>query len=262
MFRSQVLLALIGAIAFACLPGPAAAQDCPRDGTLIAGAGDYRPYNIVEGNQVSGMDFDVIETILDKMGCGLIKVPLPWTRHLNAMRLGTVDIATPVTKTPERETFAHFSSPYIQADEILFVRAENLEKYENLSDFFLRDKRLGVVRDYAYGGSFPEMANAYPHLIEQTDSLELNLKQLELGRVDAILGETYVVTSVIKQLGLSNVIKPTEIVVASEPNYIMFSKESIPAEFVDAFSKELRAMQENGEFERITAPYKAADSPV
>ncbi|XYK80287.1 MAG: substrate-binding periplasmic protein [Labrenzia sp.] len=262
MQRAAIIPAIVMGFAIGLVSMPAASQECPRGGTLIAGAGDYRPYNIVEGEEVRGMDFEVIETILGKLGCDLVKVPLPWTRHLNALRNGTVDIATPVTKTPEREAFAYFSAPYIQADEVLFVRAENVDTYESLGDFFQNDKRLGVVRDYAYGGSFPALSEAYPHLIEMTDSLELNLKQLELGRVDAILGETYVVTSEIQSLGLSKVIKPTNAIVASEPNYIMFSKRSVSQDFVAAFSKELQTMQENGEFDRITARYKDSDGAV
>lgn len=249
-------------ICFGLLPERALSEECPRGGTLIAGAADYRPYNIVEGDKVRGMDFEVIETILGRLGCDLVKVPLPWTRHLNALRIGTVDIATPVTKTPGREEFAYFSAPYIQADEVLFVRVENVDTHGSLDDFFLNDKRLGVVRDYAYGGSFPALSEAYPHLIETTDSLELNIRQLELGRVDAILGETYVVASVIQSLGLSKVIKPTEVIVASEPNYIMFSKQSVSRDFVAAFSRELQILQQNGEFDRITARYKGSDGAV
>lgn len=250
-----VLLALCVA-----LPGqPAHAVDCPRDGTLIAGAGDYRPYNIVEGNAVSGMDFEVIETILNKMGCRLTKVPLPWARHLNAMQNGTVDIATPVTKTPDREAFAHFTAPYIVADEILFVTAGTRPRYKSLASFFEQGNRLGVIREYAYGGNFPKLKEAYSGQIETTDSLELNLKQLVLGRVDAILGETFVVSAEIAKLRLADKIKATDVVVASEPNYIMFAKKSVPAEFVAAFDAELQAIKDSGDFERITGKYRSAE---
>jgi len=262
MHRAAWLAFILELFLLAGLPATATAQDCPRGGTLIAGAGDYRPYNIVEGDKVSGMDFDVIETILKDMGCDLLKVPLPWARHLNGLRNGSVDIATPVTKTPDREVFAHFSAPYIVADEILFVRTDDTEAFESLEDFFLRGKRLGVIRNYAYGGSFPKLANAYPHLIERTDSLELNLKQLQIGRVDAILGETLVVTSVIRRLGYSNTIKTSGVIVASEPNHIMFSKKSVSQAFVAAFSEKLQLMQANGTFDEITAPYRSTDGAI
>ncbi|WP_209010655.1 ABC transporter substrate-binding protein [Labrenzia sp. PHM005] len=262
MARTGKLLALLIAGILGSLTLAAQAQDCPRGGTLIAGAGDYRPYNIVEGDTVTGMDFEVIETILNKMDCELTKIPLPWTRHLNAMRNGTVDIATPVTITPDREEFAHFSSPYIQANEILFVRTKDQSAYKDLADFFKKGKRLGVIRDYAYGGAFPELAKTYADQIETTDSQELNLKQLDLGRVDAILGETYVVSSVVQRLGLSRKVIPSNVIVASESNYIMFSKISVSEDFVAAFSRELQTMQENGEFDQITARYRNSQDVV
>ena len=237
-------------------PGALAAE-CPRDGTLIAGAGDYRPYNIVEGDQVSGMDFEVIETILDKMGCGLKKVPLPWARHLNAMQNGTVDIATPVTKTPERETFARFTEAYILANEVLFVRHDTKAAYDSLAAFFEAGNRLGVIREYAYGGAYPALSETHADQIEMTDSLELNLKQLLIGRVDAILGETYVVSAEINKLRIGDKVRATDVVVASEPNYIMFARKSVPEAFVAAFDAELQALKDSGEFERITEKYKS-----
>ncbi|WP_428647631.1 substrate-binding periplasmic protein [Roseibium sp.] len=250
---------LIGALTLclALLAAEARAMDCPRDGTLIAGAGDYRPYQIVEADNVSGMDFDVIEAILEKMGCSLKKVPLPWARHLKAMQNGQVDIASPVTMTPERAAFARFTKPYIVANEVLFVAADTDVTYDNLAAFFSKGYRLGVIREYAYGGDYPDLRDIYAGQIETTDSLELNLKQLLLGRVDAILGETYVVSAEIRKLRLAGKVKSTGVVVASEPNYIMFARKSVPAAFVAAFDAELQAMKANGAFDRITEKYKS-----
>ncbi|MCK7615463.1 substrate-binding periplasmic protein [Roseibium sediminicola] len=257
---AQAGFAALIVLCLAVLPVPAFAVDCPRDGSLIAGAGDYRPYNIVEGDSVSGMDFEVIEAILDKMGCGLTKVPLPWARHLNAMQNGLVDIASPVTITPERESFARFTDPYITANEILFVATDTDPAYDSLQSFFEAGNRLGVIREYAYGGTYPALSAAYAGQIETTDSLELNLKQLMLGRVDAILGETYVVTAEINKLRAGGKIKPTEVVVASEPNFIMFAKKSVPADFVAAFNTQLQAMKRTGEFDRITEKYRSTQA--
>lgn len=256
----QAALIMVASVCGLMAALPAQAVDCPRGGTLIAGAGDYRPYNIVEGDKVSGMDFEVIEAILDKMGCSLTKVPLPWARHLNAMQNGLVDIASPVTITPERESFARFTAPYFVADEILFVAKGTTPAYDSLQSFFEQGNRLGVIREYAYGGVFPALSAAYAGQIETTDSLELNLKQLMLGRVDAILGETYVVTAEINKLRAGDKIKPTEVVVASEPNFIMFAKKSVPADFVAAFNAELQAMKKNGEFDRITEKYRSTQA--
>lgn len=262
MMRALEIPALLLAALIAGLPAPAQAHDCPRGDTLIAGAGDYGPYNIVDGDNISGMDFEIVETILDKMGCKLEKVALPWSRHLTAIRTGVVDLATPVTRTPEREKFALFSIPYIMADEILFVRRDDLNAFKSPTDFFQQGKRLGVIRDFAYGGMFPELLASYGPQIERTDSQEQNLRQLELGRVDAILGEFYVISSVIQKLDLSKTIKPSDVVVASEWNYMMFSKKSVSQEFVAAFSSELRAMQDNGEIDRIAAQYRSPGDVV
>ncbi|WP_420414251.1 substrate-binding periplasmic protein [Roseibium sp.] len=232
------------------------AVECPRDGALIAGASDYRPYQKVDGKEISGMDFEVIGAVLEKLGCRLDAKALPWARHLKGIEDGDVDIASPVSKTAEREAFANFSSPYVDAQEVLFVRAGNEGTYSSLADFFEKGGKLGTIREYAYGGDFSALKDKYAGQIQETDSQESNLKKLAAGRIDATLGEVFVVSEDVKRLGFSDKVTKASFLISSDPSYIMFSKKSVPAEFVAAFSEQMQAMKASGEFEAITAKYK------
>ncbi|MTI45733.1 polar amino acid transport system substrate-binding protein [Roseibium hamelinense] len=234
----------------------ATALDCPRGGTLIAGASDYRPYQIVEGNMTTGMDFEVAETVLSKMGCSLKVDVLPWARHLKGLEDGDVDIASPVSKTAEREAFATFSSPYLNSTEVLFVPAADKDAYADLKAFFASGKKLGVIREYAYGGDYAALSEEFPDQIEVTDSAESNFKKLASGRIGATLGDLYVMSAENKAAGTDDAVVASDVVVSEYPLYYMFSKKSVPAEFVDAFSAQLTEIQENGEFEAITAKYR------
>ncbi|WP_428523874.1 substrate-binding periplasmic protein [Roseibium sp.] len=234
----------------------AVAVECPRGGTLIAGASDYRPYQKVEGNDVSGMDFEVIAVVLDKLGCALETQALPWARHLKGLEDGNVDIASPVSKTAEREAFAHFSSPYVDAQEVLFVPAGKEGEYSSLADFFEKGGKLGTIREYAYGGDFNDLKDKHAGQIDETDSQESNLKKLAAGRIDATLGEVFVVSEDIKRLGLGDKVAASNVVISSDASYIMFSKKSVSEDFVTAFSDQMQAMKDSGEFDMITAKYK------
>ncbi|MTI04310.1 amino acid ABC transporter substrate-binding protein [Roseibium denhamense] len=232
------------------------AVECPRGGTLIAGASDYRPYQKVEGDTITGMDFEVLGAVLGKMGCSLEVQSLPWARHLKGVEDGSVDIASPVSKTAEREAFATFSEPYVDAQEVLFVTPGSETSYPSLSAFFESGGKLGVIREYAYGGDFASLQENYPDQIDDTDSLESNLKKLAAGRIDATLGETYVVSEEIKRLGLSDKVVASETVISSDATYFMFSSTSVPEDFVAAFSAEMQAMKESGEFDSLTSKYR------
>ncbi|MCK7612697.1 substrate-binding periplasmic protein [Roseibium sediminicola] len=249
---------LVGGVGLCLMAGGSFAQaaECPRGGTLIAGASDYRPYQKVEGKEVTGMDFEVLEAVLGKLGCSLEVQALPWARHLKGVQDGTVDIASPVSKNEEREAFATFSSPYVDAQEVLFVAQGKENGFDNLADFFENGGKLGTIREYAYGGDFASLKEQYGGQIEETDSLESNLKKLAAGRVDATLGEVFVVSEEIKRLGLSDKVVASQTVISSDPSYYMFSKASVPADFVAAFSTEMQNMKDSGEFDGITGKYR------
>lgn len=255
MIRTSHLAAGFGLVWLAAASA-AQAADCPRGGTLIAGASDYRPYQKVEGKDVTGMDFEVLEAVLGKLGCSLETQALPWARHLKGVQDGTVDIASPVSKNAEREAFATFSSPYVDAQEVLFVAPGKEADYDSLAAFFESGGKLGTIREYAYGGDFASLQAQYGGQIEETDSLESNLKKLAAGRVDATLGEVFVVSEEIKRLGLTDKVVATQTVISSDPSYYMFSKASVPEDFVAAFSAEMEKMKESGEFDGITAKYR------
>ncbi|WP_422377546.1 substrate-binding periplasmic protein [Roseibium sp.] len=255
LVRTFRFLAGFGACFFAAVT-VAEAVDCPRGGTLLAGASDYRPYQKVEGKDVSGMDVEVLEAVLGKLGCSLKIDALPWARHLKGIQDGSVDIASPVSKTEERESYAHFTSPYVNARQLLFVAPGNETASVDLTAFFAGGGKLGAIREYAYGGDYMTLKETHAGQVDETDSLESNLKKLAAGRVDATLGEEFVVGAEIKRLGLGDKVVASETVISSDPSYFMFSKASVPEEFVAAFSAELQKMKDNGEFDAIIAKYR------
>jgi len=116
--------------------------------------------------------------------------------------------------------------------------------------------KLGTIREYAYGGDFDSLKAKYGGQIEETDSQESNLKKLSAGRIDATLGELFVVSEDVKRLGLQEKVAAASFLISSNPSYIMFSKKSVSAEFVDAFSAQMQALKAAGEFDVITQKYK------
>jgi len=244
-------------LAVSGMTGPAEADTCPHERTLVAGIEDYRPYHIIDGpDQIGGMDFDVLELILERMGCDLEKRPLPWIRHLNDLKEGRVDIASPVARTPEREVFARYSEVYLRAPELLFVHEDKPDETRSLSAFFEAGNRLGIIRGYVYGGEFVNLSEQYPDQITAQDSEEPLLRQLEFGRVDAVIGDLFVMSHEIKKLGLGSLIVPSNVIVSNDPLYFMFSRKSVSEEFVLAFNNELNQMRTSGELDRIIDKYR------
>jgi len=222
----------------------------------VAGIEDYRPYHIVsDSGGLGGLDFDVLKVILGNLGCDLEIRPLPWTRHLFELETGDVDIASPVAKTVEREAYAYFSVPYLQAQELLFVQKNEERQYASLLDFFDKGRRLGAIRSYAYGGDYDELSAKYGHLISLQDDEGPLIRQLNIGRVDAVIGEYFATKYEISKLGLSDSVVPSQTLVSEDDLYFMFSKASVNTVFVEAFNRELSRLQQNGQIDEIFETY-------
>jgi len=221
----------------------------------VVAADDYPPYQIIKEDAVAGVDVEVLGRVFSKMGCDMRVEVMPWPRQLNGLKTGTVDVISPATWTEDREEFATFSVPYLKTVERLFVLKGRQNTYENLLSFFERGGRLGVMRAYAYGGAFGELKSRFAAQIDETDEAAANLRKIEAGRIDATIGDERAMKSNIRQAGLEGTIVPGAVEVSSYPLFFMFSKESVPAEFVATFNNHLSALQESGELDEITSRY-------
>jgi len=255
--RTTTLAAAFGlaAIAVSLFALPASAMDCPKDGTVTAGATDYRPFQIIEDGKVRGADVDILNAIMADLGCTIEFQDLPWSRHLKGIEAGTVDIASSSAKAPEREAFAVWSDIYHDGRSTLFVGPENAGKHPTLRAFFEAGLTLGVIRDYAYGGEFAALQDEFKDQIEIANSLESNLQKVARGRIDGTIGEAYVVGDGINRLALKDSVIMTDTIVSTSPFYVMFSKKSVSPAFLEAFNASLAKLKANGEIDRILKSY-------
>ncbi|MBW7471484.1 transporter substrate-binding domain-containing protein [Marinobacter sp. M216] len=70
-----------------------------------------------------------------------------WPESLEAVRERRCDMLALAMKTPERAQYLNFTTPYLQVPNIILGRIE-APFIENVGD--LRNKRVGVVKDYAF----------------------------------------------------------------------------------------------------------------
>jgi len=233
----------------------AAAHACPVDGPLVFAADDYPPYQVIADDTVAGMDIAVLGLVFSRMGCDMTVEVMPWPRQLNGVRSGAVDVISPATWTEERASFATFSVPYLVTVERLFVLSGRENAYADLRSFFERGGRLGVMRAYAYGGEFEEFRGEFSSQIDETDELAANIRKIDAGRLDATIGDERVMKMNIRNAGMEGRVVPGSVKVSSYPLFFMFSKESIPEDFVAKFNLHLSELQDSGQLDEITARY-------
>lgn len=260
--RGATLLAILMGIGSALADTPAATGaetdvPCPRGGTLLAGAEAYEPYLTIGADGVHGLDVDVVRAVLERLGCAVTFQEMPWPRHLFALETGEVDLATSAAVTPEREAYAHFTTAYVRARIVLFARAEDAERWSSLEAFFADETApiLGAVRGHNYSATFQRFRETRAHQVEETNDNDQNLQLLTLGRIDGTPGNEFVMSAAMDRLGVQDVIVATNVVLYEEGSHIMFSKASVPEDFVSAFNRTLETLMADGTLEEIFARY-------
>lgn len=118
---------------------------------------------------------------------------------LDHARQRSIDIATTVIDTPERRQFFLFTSPYIRIPNVIVVRQdrEGTLSIADLQSF----PRVMYQGGYAIGDVLKE--HGVTHATPITDPAAA-LRDLALGRVDAMVGNLATISHYARQLNLAN----------------------------------------------------------
>ena len=120
-------------------------------GKLVVGtSADYPPYEFhllsEEEGELVGIDIDIAKVIAQELGVQLEIKDLIFSRILNALESGQIDIALAgLSPTEERQKVASFSDVYYQAIQCVVIRKDNVERIKTIED--LRGKKVGVQKD-------------------------------------------------------------------------------------------------------------------
>jgi len=112
--------------------------------TLGTGAG-WEPSNIVnENGTITGVDADILELINKATGANFQLVVGDWTKIQEQVKNKKIDGLINIVKTPQREDFLNFSSPYTIVEYSLSTNYKNKNNFTN-SD--LKNLTIGIERN-------------------------------------------------------------------------------------------------------------------
>lgn len=151
-----------------------------------------------------------------------------------------------VIRTAERERLADFSAPYFQERVMVYVRRPlpdgGLDQ--------LRGLRVGVIRGWSYGDPFDQARQLREFQVEEVERDVQNFEKLRLGRVDAVLA-----TEPAGEL-LLRLPRFQSLQVMPRPLWVFgihlaFARSPSRRELLQAFDREIAAMQQSGEWAQL-----------
>lgn len=151
-------------IAFASFDGPLAKSlDKPISKcSLTGGIADWPPYQTFNGNQVSGLQVELVKNIAKQAGCSVKFNKMLYFQAQEAVEKGDIDFTLNATITDSRKQFGHFSIPYRNEILVLYVRKAFHEQCNanSLEMLIENGSVLGLEKKMVYGPELTKIQNS------------------------------------------------------------------------------------------------------
>ena len=182
-----LLLALVTLLSLTACAGKedtasSALDQIKQKGELVVGtSADYPPYEFHA--EVDGKDMEIAQAIADKLGVSLKIVDMSFDNLLMSLANDEFDLVIAgLSADEERRKTTDFSDPYLEAKNLILVRAEDADKYASLDD-------LKGVKGGAQTGSKP-YNNCVTYCGEETTvglaKVQDLVMELEAGKLDVV----------------------------------------------------------------------------
>lgn len=218
-----------------------------------------------EAGEWVGKDVDLVDSVFRNTSHTYRFVKMPWARVLQSLKLGTVDMTLAAAKSPERQTYAHFSRhAYRYSHYVLFVRKDRTEIFDSVKD--LRDIEhvngyIGALRDAIYSNRYYQALKQQAfskHIVFIDD--DKNLPNFTMkGRVDAYIESEIEGNYYLNQRPnyRDKIVPLVRLTTEDEAgSFLMFSKRNVSEAEVTEFDHALKHVHDSGEYARISANYR------
>ena len=208
----------------------------------------FPPYEMVEGNEIVGIDAEIAKLIADDLGKELVIEDMAFDSIIAAVQTGKADIAMAgLTITEDRKQNINFSDPYTEAAQVIVVKNDSTVA----SPDDLVGKTIGVQIGTTGDIYAEDIADA---TIERYSKYFEAINALTQGKIDAVIvdrepGKVFVSDSEdLKMIDEEFTLEEYAIGVAKENT-----------ELLDQINASLKKLQESGQIDAIINKYIKAD---
>jgi len=203
---------------------------------------EWPPYEYKAGRTIKGINVTTVRAVLKRLGHDSNQiVSASWERCLQCIESGHDHAAFSAMKTRERMEYAIFpDEPLGTSHWVFFIREDRSDslRFRTLND--LKGRRIGIVKGFYYPPDLLAYAKNNAKLEYARDPITNFLKLLD-DRLDFVFEDLAPGVHMVEKIAAGGEIVPlVNTVLASEPLYIMFSKNLVKPEFVHRFSEELK----------------------
>jgi len=215
---------------------------------------DYPPYNYYKDGKITGIAVETLKLVWKETGESSKKISfVPWARGYQSALDEENAVLFSTTRIPERENMFKWACPIAEGTRFVLVgKTDKNIKVNSIKD--ASKYRIGVIRDdVAEQILIKEGINQ--DALDSTSKTGLNIKKLEMGRIDLIaLGEKSLFAAIENEGYDVNNYK-VYYVLKEAPLCFAFNKK-VDDKVVEKFQKALLKVVESDEYKKIVNEHK------
>jgi polar amino acid transport system substrate-binding protein len=205
-----------------------------------------------------GLSIELADILLMEARLKPVYTPLPFSRAIEYIKGGQIDMMLNLTPTKERKTFLYFIGPQLDETIVLVVKKESDFSILSLDDIKKLPNPIGIEQYKVYGRVFEQKKKAdraFSNAIEAVTDINLNEKKLQKNRLSGFLGYGYNTYYRIKTDPLYKNFKIHPFIVEQNWVYFGFSKKSVSAQKISRLQNAYEKASKKGLFENVRQQY-------
>ncbi len=241
---NRKLIVLIGAFLILSMASGAMAEKL----TIVAG--DWAPFEFETQGQVVGIDVDIVDSIMKKLGLEYEIKILQWTDAWGMIESGEADAVLSTSRKAKREPFLWYPQENMWVSEyVFFGRADKMGQADG-TYAGATGKKVGAVKGYTYNQAYWDAKFDRVDAKSQDESFAM----LDRGEVDLVICDRTIGLYTMVLYPTKNKIVPYDEVLFSKGYPMPFAKKSdYPniQQVAKDFERELKAMKASGQYDQI-----------
>lgn len=220
----------------------------------------FRPFIVYKNDHWQGVTIELLQMLVEDIGCQLEIIPSPWLRALRLVERGELDVLVHMTYSTERNNHFYFIGPH-HLEQIYLVGAKHaFAGVTNVQQLKKHGKgMIAYLNGSYYGEEMDKIINSkdsnsiFVAIVSNRDKISLLLN----NRVEGVLDDLMAFTAWRDDLGEQNKTLKPILKVYENPVYFGFNKKTISA---DQFRKLAAAWQSrfaDGSIQHIINKYQS-----
>lgn len=216
---------------------------------------EWAPYEFEENGEIKGISVDIVDEAFKRMGYKVTKRILPFSRAIEMLKSGEIDMIPDIKNTAERQEIGVFSKePIVTTYTALFVKSDSTIEF-NGDISALKQYKIGTIRDYTYSEEFDNAVKSKVIKVEEVDDKLQNINKILDNRIDIYIENRLVLLEALKSTNNVDKLKELKPEINQTPVYGWFTKKKNLNEMINQFDKKLVEIKKDGTFERIYKSY-------